>query len=405
MTVKKKIHPYIFTVIFISVFLCMLNGCAASHSSGSSDQLRDINEYVVNKRTGKIHAPGCPSVQQMSENNKLLVSDSLTSLFKKDYTICRRCRAGLLKSGVSGIIDRIFNDNLYGEEIPIAASREDYLEAIDEMSEWYTSHVPTYASRIQEEPYSSYDGTYQGYKKYSLKNKGKEKNYIVLSSEGGTESASHLGKNDMILRGSEEAAKNYADCFSEIRFERKIAYYPCDLLNASTDYTTPGDDCVRYLFAVLNTMDSGFTQKYATLTNSSYSKTNSSMLATDYGDIAYGFTNLGFKIYDTTGQTIYAGRNSIAEGYVFKLDNGFKLQKGDIIAREGHVHIYLGNGLTVSAENFGWGRVYRSFPRIYDIEVYSRGGSTYITLSNSIGEKEYYRRVYRYIGAGRGDQL
>lgn len=76
-------------------------------------------------------------------------------------------------------------------------------------------------------------------------------------------------------------------------------------------------------------------------------------MATDYWDIAYGFVNLGFKIYDKEEGIIDVDKDTYAEGYIFKIDNDFKLQKGDILAREGHVHIYLGDGIMTEAYNFG----------------------------------------------------
>ena len=56
------------------------------------------------------------------------------------------------------------------------------------------------------------------------------------------------------------------------------------------------------------------------------------------------------------------------------------------------------DGECVSAENFGWGRVYREFPAIYDIQVKNVNGNNVIALTNSANEDEYYTRVYRYIG-------
>ncbi|MBO4374742.1 MAG: hypothetical protein J5829_06515 [Lachnospiraceae bacterium] len=89
-----------------------------------------------------------------------------------------------------------------------------------------------------------------------------------------------------------------------------------------------------------------------------------------------------------------------AEGYIFKIDKNFRLQKGDILAREGHVHIYLGDGYAAKADNFGWGRVYRSFPQTYEIQAEFHNGTTCISLANGNGDKEYYNRVYRYLGTG-----
>ena len=396
----RSMRCHLFIILVLILCASCMTGCPAEQGMGNADEVR---EYIVNQRTRKIHAPECPSVEQMSEKNKREVSDTLISLLKQDYVICRRCRAGINETGVDDLINHILHRNLYGDDIPVTATQEDYLKAIEEVSEWYVDHVPTYASKIQEEPYSECTGQYHNYKTVSLRNKGRVKSYIVLTSDTGAESTYNLSPDSQILRGSEKAAKNYSNCFRHINFERQIAYYPCDILSADSDYNTPGDDCVRYMFTIFNRMDSHFTQKFHTLTKSGYSKTNSRMIAADYEDVAYGFTQLGFKIYDSTEREINVGRGNYASGYVFRIDSGFQLQKGDILARDGHVHIYLGNGTVLGAENFGWGRVYRSFPQIYDIEPVKINGSYCISLKNSSGEKEYYRRVYRYIGRSGGN--
>lgn len=393
---KSKCNIVTNLVIGILICISVLFGCSVDNKQISDNTM---NEYIVNKRTGKIHSKDCPSVRQMNEKNKMLVSDSLLNLLKNDYTICRRCRAGIKKSGVYGPIHQMFHSNMYGEDVEISASYEEYLDSIDDVGEWYVEHVPTYASLIQDESYSKYNGYNQHYKTYSMKNKGHVTDHRVPSSETTENQLKSLSPDDQILRGTEKAAINYINCFKQIDFRKKIAYYPCDFLNSESDYRMPGDDCVRYLFAVFNRMDSQFTKKYAMLTKSSYSKTDSTMMATDYWDIAYGLMNLGFKIYDSEPGIIDADNDTYAEGYVFMISDNFKLQKGDILAREGHVHIYLGDGIAAEAPNFGWGRVYRSFPQTYEIKKEQINGNNCITLTNGNGDKEYYRRVYRYIGA------
>ena len=187
----------------------------------------------------------------MSENNKLCVSDTLLNLLKQDYVICRRCRAGLTGSDEDTAAHRFFHRNLYGDEIEITATREDYLKSVKETGEWYVNHVPTYASVIQDESRSKYNGDLKNYKEYSLKNKGKTSVHCVLSVDTDALDIALLTPDDQILRGSENAAINYRDCLRQIGFRRKIAYYPCDFLDEKSDYNKPGDDCVRYLFAVL----------------------------------------------------------------------------------------------------------------------------------------------------------
>ena len=396
---KRKFFSAILIVFIFTIF--DLSGCGTKQHTNPENE---IKEYVVNKRTRKIHTSTCSSVDKMSKKNKLFVSDTLINLLSQDYVICRNCRAGIAKPQADEMLRRLFHGNLYGDEIKISASCEDYLEAINETGEWYVNHVPTYAAIIQGEPYSRYDGNLKNYKEYDLKNKRKTSAYRVLTSDLNARSTLTLKPDDQILRGTENAAANYKDYFGQIDFDRKIAYYPCDFLSRKSDYYKPGDDCVRFLFAVFNRMDSQFTKKYALLTKSNYSRTSSKMIATDNMDVAYGFINLGFKIYDSTPQEIDVDDDGIAEGLIFDIDSNFQLQKGDILAREGHVHIYLGEGAATEAANFGWGRVYRSFPQFYEIKTAHHNGMNYISLTNADRSKEYYRRVYRYLGTTGGSE-
>jgi hypothetical protein len=340
----------------------------------------------------------------MREKNKFFVSDTLLNLLKQDYVICRRCRAGIVKSQADKTLGHFFHDNLYGDEIEITATPEDYLNAVDETGEWYVNHVPTYASKIQDEPYSRYNGALKNYKEYSLRNKGKTSIHRVLSSDTDAASTAHLNPGDQILRGTENAAVYYEDCLRQIDFKKHIAYYPCDFLGKESDYNKPGDDCVRYLFAIFNRMDSQFTKKYELLTKSTFSRTDSRTMATDHKDIAYGFVNLGFEIFDTVPRKIDVDDDHVSEGFIFEINDGFRLCKGDILVRNGHVHIYLGDGSSVEAPNFGWGRVYRSYPQIYNIEQRTGDAGNYISLTNSAGEEERYTRVYRYLGTERGQK-
>ncbi|MBR5376247.1 MAG: hypothetical protein IK139_03105, partial [Lachnospiraceae bacterium] len=104
------------------------------------------------------------------------------------------------------------------------------------------------------------------------------------------------------------------------------------------------------------------------------------------------------KIYDSKENVIDVGDDTFIEGIIHKIDDWFQLRKGDILAREGHVHLYLGDGMAVDAPNFGWGRVYRSFPQTYEIEIKTLNDEKVISLKNGDGNIEYYPRIYRYRG-------
>lgn len=47
--------------------------------------------YIVNTRTGKFHYPNCPSVDLMSEENKLYYSGNKEDLLEYGYSSCGRC--------------------------------------------------------------------------------------------------------------------------------------------------------------------------------------------------------------------------------------------------------------------------------------------------------------------------
>lgn len=47
--------------------------------------------YILNTNTMKIHYPGCSSVEQMSEKNKLETTESIEQLTSQGYEPCKRC--------------------------------------------------------------------------------------------------------------------------------------------------------------------------------------------------------------------------------------------------------------------------------------------------------------------------
>lgn len=47
--------------------------------------------YICNTNTGKFHYPGCSSVDQMSEKNKLAVTATRDELINQGYVPCKRC--------------------------------------------------------------------------------------------------------------------------------------------------------------------------------------------------------------------------------------------------------------------------------------------------------------------------
>ena len=102
--------------------------------------------------------------------------------------------------------------------------------------------------------------------------------------------------------------------------------------------------------------------------------------------LQYALTNLGFEIYDIDSEKVDLNKDGYYDFEILPIDNEFKLKKGDIISRDGHIHIYLSDN-----ENFGWGKVNN---------IYPQKSLTYIDpITNSIiCNGESFDRVYRYIG-------
>lgn len=357
------------------------------------------NTYILNVRTKKIHTIDCQFVTRMSNKNKKEVSDTLENLYKQKYTICKQCGAGIKKNGINQIVDRLLYSNLYKEiELPIA-TRTDYINAINLISEWYVNNIPTYASVLQEETIEDYYGDYKNYKEYNLINKDYANVYKVVTSDDTGNYIDDLKDKESILRANENAVISYIKNFLKIEFKSRIAFYPCNLINDKV-----GDDCVRLMFAVFSNLEDNFVKKYKILSKHTLSNTNSTLMANDIKNIPYAFLNIGFEIYDQNECPVYVNNDKIPEGYINKIDKNFKLKKGDILVRPGHIHFYLGDGEDNNAENFGWGRVYRSFPQKYDIKVVSKNNKQLIKLTNNKNNEEYYTRVYRYVGKNIGGE-
>lgn len=60
-------------------------------STEPADTAEPATTYVVNTNTGKFHYPSCSSVDQMSEKNKLEVTENRDTLVSQGYDPCGRC--------------------------------------------------------------------------------------------------------------------------------------------------------------------------------------------------------------------------------------------------------------------------------------------------------------------------
>ena len=66
------------------------SGAQAGEASGSGLTGPAIS-YIVNTNTGKFHSPGCSSIGQMSDSNKLEYTGSRDDLIAMGYQPCKRC--------------------------------------------------------------------------------------------------------------------------------------------------------------------------------------------------------------------------------------------------------------------------------------------------------------------------
>ena len=408
--VKKNITKLARVIVFVIV-LAIVSGEYTRINKIMPDA-NAISEYVLNTNSMKIHTLTCASVTKMSEKNKKFVNTHVLDLVADGYTICFNCYAGLKRrSIVETILDSTIYSNITDKKPEDLPSAEEYLNAVDTMCQWYTEHIPTYLTNLQNETIEDYNKlmpyiTSDKYKgdfltDYHLFNKYRSwyetiNTYSVISSSSTITKVENLDKNANILKANELAVKYYHDNYSSIRFRKAFAYYPCELIKDSEDdYNMAGDDCVRLIFSALNYMDKGFTKKLRLYSKSKWSKITSTLIASDKLNIPYALNTLGFEIYGNTEISKDINGDGINDLVINNLTNGFSIQKGDIIARAGHVHFYLGNGKTINVENFGWGKVNRCYPQISNIYIENNR----IKFINVVtGESEYYTRVYRYVG-------
>lgn len=299
--------------------------------------MTEYRDYIVNKRSLKIHIEECHSVSRMSERNKLQINNSLENLLNDGYFICNRCKAGVKRKNefIASSLESIENV-LFGSEDITLKTYDEYIKSIDEMGRWYVEHIATYETKPDEDA---------------------------------TKTAKEYYKNNKIKRRG------------------NICLYPCEnLKDCAGEYTKAGDDCVRFIFSCLNNMDKNFINILSKNSKYKWSSISSSKLNNRKDQLQYTMTNLGFEIYDIVPEKIDLNRDKFYEYEILPIDKNFKLQRGDILSRDGHIHIYLSD-----EENFGWGKVNN---------IYPQKTSTYIDVStnNIICSGESFNRVYRYIG-------
>lgn len=340
-SIRDFVVRFISTII-IWLFLAILSLGAVTYFVNvpikyDTNMMAEYKDYIVNKRSLKIHIESCHSVSKMSERNKLKVHNSLDNLTKDGYIVCKRCKAGIKRQNefIASTLEGIEN-LLFGNEDVSLESSDKFLASIEEMGKWYVDHVATYETEFDDK--------------------------------------------------ATENAKKY---YKSIKLDKRgnIYLYPCEnLRNCVGEYTKAGDDCVRFVFSCLNNMDKNFINLLSKNSKYKWSSINSNILNERHNQLQYTLSNMGFEIYDLNPQKVDLNKDGYFEFEIFPIDKSFKLQKGDILSRDGHIHIYLNEN-----ENFGWGKVNN---------VYPQNTLTYIdpATNNIICSGSAFDRVYRYIG-------
>lgn len=383
-----KIAKIIFIVIVLSIFVVSCSFCSANNS----DTLNDENiTYLLNIRTKKVHSKDCGVGKRSKDKNKQYRTDSLTNIINDGYTICGDCNAGIKKRLFADLLYK-FDDGINTDYDDIVLpTKEEYLKAVSEIGKWYVDNVATYCRNLQEENASQYVGDGEFIDNVKLKTKNKlfnnTNNYKYLTKNETNIDIDDLKDDDKILRSNEKAVFNYKNKYNNINVKGGILQYPCKYIEDSPYYNKAGDDCIRYLFTVLNSIDSQFVERIAKTYQTKWSKINTSVFNDDED-------NIFLKTMTVNGFKIYTSNKEINDNRINIIDKNFKLEKGDIICRKGHIHIYIGNA---ERDNFGWGKVNRYFPAYYNFSIVNINNEYVIKMDKGV-DTEYYTKVYRYIG-------
>ncbi len=383
----------------ISVFIILLAlaiGCSANNVDTEKIKANATITYLLNTRTKKVHSKDCGVGGRSKEKNKKYITDSLNNIIASGYTICGDCNAGIKKSfwlDIFKVFDNSYDIYMDYDDMELP-SRDQYINAIESIGEWYVGHVPTYCKKLQVEKANEYEGREKNINSINLKSKnlignilGTEKNYKYITSEKTNLTIDKLNDDDSILKANENAIANYKEYYGAINVRGGILQYPCKLISDGKDYNMAGDDCVRYIFTILNSIDSQFVARIAKTSMTTWSKIGSEIFYRNVGAFVGAMMKNGFVVYDSKEQ--------LPNSKINKIDENFKLEKGDIICRQGHVHIYIGNDGT---DNFGWGKVNRYFPARYNFSVEKSEANDYLIKMDNNNGAEYYTRVYRYVG-------
>ena len=376
---------------------------------------KDVNKeitYRLNTKSKKVHSLDCGVGKRAKEKNKKLVTDTLKNILYDGYTICGDCNAGYKKSFIESVKNFILGPGEIDYDDLVLPSKEEYLNAIDKVGNWYVNHIPTYCKHLQTEKVGEYVGNDEFVDIIELNTKGKlfsRKKYNYITSSNTDIRIIDISTNSNILKASEKAINNYKNNYERINVFGGILQYPCELMEKNNYYYEAGDDCVRYWFTVLNSIDSNFVYRISNTARKKWSSINTNLIYKNDKNFAEAMIKNGFKIYDSITE-----RNT-ENVKIEKLTPSFNLEKGDVVCRKGHVQIYIGNNET---DNFGWGKVSRNFPANYNFSLTESEVNSLdeVTVNDTNNEKKYivkmdkgygtevYTRVYRYVGGAENEE-
>ena len=102
---SKKTIIFLCTVLLLTLTSCKNNIDDFNNSKNVNHTAISISEetagesiyeiqmtYIVNISTGKFHCTECPSVDQMSENNRRKYTGDRDDLISKGYVPCKKCK-------------------------------------------------------------------------------------------------------------------------------------------------------------------------------------------------------------------------------------------------------------------------------------------------------------------------
>ena len=122
---------------------------------------KDVNKeitYRLNTKSKKVHSLDCGVGKRAKEKNKKLVTDTLKNILCDGYTICGDCNAGYKKSFIESVKNSILGPGEIDYDDLVLPSKEEYLNAIDKVGNWYVNHIPTYCKNLQIERAGEYVG-------------------------------------------------------------------------------------------------------------------------------------------------------------------------------------------------------------------------------------------------------